>query len=148
MNNPVDEKIASVESVEAANKLWHGAAPATLPGLSCARWQYWRSEPYLAEAQRWSHTGSFGCRAAAGELAWSAETYGISGYDPTPSSTPELVLKRIHPEEMDLVKQTLDRATRDKSDLDFEPRLRMPKTRRCEVYGRRKYGKEFPAETR
>jgi len=40
-----------------------------------------RSEAYLAEAQRISHTGSFGCKATSGEMFWSEETFRIFGYD-------------------------------------------------------------------
>src|SRR5258708_31685010 len=36
-----------------------------------------RSEAYLAEAQRLSHTGSFGCNASSGEMFWSEETFRI-----------------------------------------------------------------------
>src|SRR6266481_5695205 len=40
-----------------------------------------RSEAYLAEAQKLSHTGSFGWRPDTGEIVWSDETYGIFEYD-------------------------------------------------------------------
>ena len=36
-----------------------------------------RSEAYLAEAQRLSHTGSFGWNVQSGEHYWSEETYRI-----------------------------------------------------------------------
>ena len=36
-----------------------------------------RREAYLTEAQRLSHTGSFGWRPASGEIVWSDETYRI-----------------------------------------------------------------------
>ena len=36
-----------------------------------------RSEMYLAEAQRLSHTGSFGRNIATGEVFWSEETKGF-----------------------------------------------------------------------
>ena len=42
-----------------------------------------RSEAYLAEAQRLSHTGSFGWNLYTGEIIWSAETYRIFEYDRT-----------------------------------------------------------------
>ena len=38
-----------------------------------------QSEAYLAEAQRLSHTGSFGWRVATGEILWSEETFRIVG---------------------------------------------------------------------
>ena len=40
-----------------------------------------RSEAYLAEAQRLSHTGSFGWRVSSGEIIWSEETFRIFQYD-------------------------------------------------------------------
>src|SRR6266436_4888166 len=42
-----------------------------------------RSEAYLAEAQRLSHTGSFGWRPSTGEITWSDETFRIFQYDRT-----------------------------------------------------------------
>ena len=36
-----------------------------------------RSEAYLAEAQRLSHTGTFGWRVSTGEILWSEETFRI-----------------------------------------------------------------------
>ena len=36
-----------------------------------------RSEAYLAEAQRLSHTGSFGWKPSNGEIIWSEETFRI-----------------------------------------------------------------------
>ena len=41
-----------------------------------------RSEAYLAEAQKLSHTGSFGWDVSSGEIYWSQETFRIFGYDP------------------------------------------------------------------
>ena len=40
-----------------------------------------RREGYLAEAQRLSHTGSFGWKTDNGEIVWSDETYRIFEYD-------------------------------------------------------------------
>jgi len=85
-----------------------------------------QSEAYLAEAQRLSRTGSFGWNVATGELIWSDETFCIVGYDRTIKPTLELVFKRIHPEDVGYVKQTLDRVTREETNLDFEHRLLMP----------------------
>jgi PAS domain S-box-containing protein len=76
------------------------------------------SEGYLAEAQRLSHTGSFGWRIPSGELFWSEETFQIFQYDQTRGPTVELFLRRVHPEDADLVKQTVDQASKD--GVDFE----------------------------
>ena len=85
-----------------------------------------RSETYLAEAQKLSHTGSFGWNISTGELTWSAETFCILGYDVAPKPKLELVLQRVHPEDLALVQQAIEAASREGADLDFEHRLLMP----------------------
>src|SRR5258706_14352186 len=85
-----------------------------------------RSEAYLAEAQRLSHTGSFGWRVSTGEIIWSEETYRIFQYDRNTTPTVESVLQRVHPEDASHVKQTIERASQDGKDFDFEHRLLMP----------------------
>jgi len=85
-----------------------------------------RSEAYLAEAQRLSLTGSFGWNVSTGEIIWSKETYCILGYDRATKPNLDLVLKRVHPEDRTLVQQTIDGATHNLTDLDFEYRLLMP----------------------
>jgi PAS domain S-box-containing protein len=85
-----------------------------------------RSEAYLAEAQRLSHTGSFGWSASTGEVFWSEETYRIAGYDPATKPTLELVFQRIHPDDVAKVQESVDGALQNGKDLDFEHRLLMP----------------------
>ncbi len=84
------------------------------------------SEAYLAEAQRLSHTGSFGWRPSTGEIIWSEETFRIFQYDRTTAPTAELSLQRVHPEDAALVKQTIQRAARDGQNFEHEHRLLMP----------------------
>ena len=85
-----------------------------------------RREAYLEEAQRLSHTGSFGWRPSTGEIFWSEETFRIFQYDQTTIPTVELVVQRVHPEDAASAKQTLERALHDGSNFDFEHRLLMP----------------------
>src|SRR5437660_7420540 len=85
-----------------------------------------QSEAYLAEAQRLSHTGSFGWKPSTDEIIWSEETFRIFRYDRSTKPTVELVLKRVHPQDAAFVKQTIQRASRDGRDFDFEHRLLMP----------------------
>ena len=85
-----------------------------------------RSEAYLAEAQRLSHTGSFGWDVSSGKLYWSEETFRIFECDRADRPTAEFVLQRTHPDDRARVQQTLDRAGQEKGDLDFEHRLLMP----------------------
>ncbi len=85
-----------------------------------------RSEAYLAEAQRLSRTGSFGWRVSTGEIIWSEETFRIFQYDRTTTPTVELILRRVHPEDVALVKQTIERASQDGKNFEHEYRLLMP----------------------
>src|SRR6202043_1902829 len=64
-----------------------------------------RSEAYLAEAQRVSHTGSFGWDVSSGQIFWSEETFRILEYDRTIQPTVELVFRRTHPEDRALVQR-------------------------------------------
>jgi len=82
-----------------------------------------RSEAYLAEAQRLSHTGSFGWRPEDGEVVWSDETYRIFEYDSTVKPTGDSAMRRIHPQDRALVQQVLDRASQTGTDFEHEYRL-------------------------
>jgi PAS domain S-box-containing protein len=85
-----------------------------------------RSEAYLAEAQRLSHTGSFGWKVSSGEIFWSDETFRIFQCDPGTKPTVDFVLSRVHHEDYDLAQQHIDRASRDGEGFDFEHRLQLP----------------------
>ena len=84
------------------------------------RWQY------LAEAQRLSHSGTFGWKVHTGELVWSDETYRILGFARETQPTLDLVFDRVHPEDRDRLQQLRDRATQNGMDLDIEHRLLLP----------------------
>jgi PAS domain S-box-containing protein len=85
-----------------------------------------RSEAYLAEAQRVSHTGSFGWSVSSGHIVWSDETFRIFEYDPASEPTVQAIVQRTHPEDKALVEETLDQAVGDRRAFDFEHRLLMP----------------------
>jgi PAS domain S-box-containing protein len=85
-----------------------------------------RSEAFLAEGQSISSTGSFGWNVLSGEIYWSEETYKIFEHDRAAKPTLEWALQRFHPEDRDLVQQTLDRASREGTNFDFEHRLLIP----------------------
>jgi PAS domain S-box-containing protein len=85
-----------------------------------------RSEAYLAEAQKLSHTGSFGLDILSGKIYWSQETFRIFEYEPPTEPTLELVLHRTHPEDRQKVRQEIDSFSQEKKDFDFEHRLLMP----------------------
>jgi PAS domain S-box-containing protein len=85
-----------------------------------------RSEAYLAEAQRLSHTGSFGWTPSTGELHWSDETFRILEYDPIIEPTIEQVLQRIHPDDLAMMRQLFDETSRGEKDFNVKHRLLMP----------------------
>jgi signal transduction histidine kinase len=85
-----------------------------------------RTDAYLSEAQRLSHTGSFGWDVSSGKIYWSQETFRIFGYDSTIEPTVELVLARTHPQDRALVQQVIDRVSLERKDFDLEHRLQMP----------------------
>jgi PAS domain S-box-containing protein len=85
-----------------------------------------RSEAYLAEAQRISHTGSFGCKASSGEMFWSEETFQIFGYDRGAKPALEAILRRVHPNDKAMVQGQIDSATSQGKDCNLEYRLLLP----------------------
>jgi signal transduction histidine kinase/DNA-binding NarL/FixJ family response regulator len=85
-----------------------------------------KSEAYLAEAQRLGHTGSFGWKPSTGEIFWSEETFRIFQYDRSMKPTAELILQRVHPEDVPSAKETVECATRDGKDFEHEYRLVVP----------------------
>src|SRR3984957_18821096 len=82
-------------------------------GLSRAEEALRRSEAYLAEAQKLSHTGSFGWNVSSGKIYWSQETFRIFGYAPPAEPTLEIVFRRTHPEDRTLVRQMIDRVSQE-----------------------------------
>ena len=85
-----------------------------------------RSEAYLAEAQRVSHTGSFGWSVSSGHIVWSNETFRILEYDPANQPTVQGIVERTHPEDRAFIQAKLDKAARDMQAFDFEHRFLMP----------------------
>jgi PAS domain S-box-containing protein len=84
-----------------------------------------RSEAYLAEAQRLTHTGSFGWSVHSGEIRWSDETFRIFECDSKTKPTLEVIFQKSHPEDVAFMKQTIARASQDQKDFDFQHRLLM-----------------------
>jgi signal transduction histidine kinase len=80
----------------------------------------------LDEAQRLSHTGSFGWKVASGDIVWSKETYQILGVNRTVKPSIDLILQHIHQDDRELVQLELDRVVRGEQDCDNEYRLLMP----------------------
>ncbi len=84
------------------------------------------SEAYLAEAQRLSHTGSFGWRPDTGEIVWSDETYRIFGYDHALKPTIDLVVQRVHPEDRPDFLKVIEIASAGATQFEHTYRLLQP----------------------
>jgi PAS domain S-box-containing protein len=84
-----------------------------------------RSEAYLAEAQRLSHTGTWAFDATTMRyLYWSDESYRIWGLDPEEGlPSRETVWQRIHPDDRDRVWEEVQEALRQKNDYAGEFRI-------------------------
>jgi len=86
-----------------------------------------RSETYLAEGQRLSHTGSWARNVSSGEVFWSQETFRIYGFDSEKAkpSYPTF-LERIHPDDRPLVEQTVNTAVHERTDWELDYRIVLP----------------------
>src|SRR5271170_2701031 len=90
-----------------------------------------RSEAFLAEAQQLSRVGSFSWRPATDEITtdeitWSEQLYRIFQIDRDAQVTFELIGTRIHPEDLSVVREHIERSRRDRSNVQLEFRLQMP----------------------
>src|SRR5437773_219621 len=86
-----------------------------------------RSEAFLTEGQRISHTGSWSWNVASGKVAWSEEHFRIFGFDPAKTEPSfQLFLETVHPEDRSFIERSLDEAVRELSGFDIEFRLALP----------------------
>jgi PAS domain S-box-containing protein len=92
-----------------------------------AEQQLRRSEAFLAEAQRISHTGSWGWTISSGKVTWSAEHYRMLGFDPAGAeASVDLFLSALHPEDRSRVKDTIENAARVKLPYATDYRVVLP----------------------
>ena len=85
-----------------------------------------RREAYLADAQRLSHTGSFGWETDSGEIVWSDETYRIFEYDRSVKPTIDSLVQRVHPEDRIGVKEVINRSLEGEPEFEHAYRLLLP----------------------
>src|ERR1700751_783969 len=85
-----------------------------------------RSETYLAEAQRLSHSGVSAYNETA-ILYGSEETYRIWGFDPAQGvPSREAVFQRIHPDDRERLSTEVQRAVSEKRDYSTAYRIVLP----------------------
>ena len=81
----------------------------------------------LAEAQRVAHVGSWEWDIARDRITWSEELYRLFGVDPgSRRLTYESYLERIHPDDLQLVRETVDRAYSEREPFEMEHRVLRP----------------------
>src|SRR6266513_1996043 len=83
-----------------------------------------RSEAFLAEGQRISHTGSWSWKGSSGEVSWSEEHFRIFGFDPEKTEPSfHLFMETVHPEDLSFIERSLDEAIKEKRGFDLEVRM-------------------------
>src|SRR5882762_2658547 len=82
-----------------------------------------RSEAFLAEGQKISHTGSWAVKFPSEEVFWSHEMFRIYGLDlETTKLSQQFVFQLIHPEDRAFVREAFERAVRERTDFEVEHR--------------------------
>src|SRR6266404_3450869 len=83
-----------------------------------------KSEAFLTEGQRISHTGSWGWNVSNGKVAWSEEHFRIFGFDPEKTEPSfQLFSETVHPEDRLFIKRSLDEAVKEKRGFNIEFRI-------------------------
>ena len=85
-----------------------------------------RSQAFIAESQRLARLGGFSWRVESGQIMWSDQLYRIFEFEPGGLVTLERIGSRVHPEDIPLLGDMIERAQRAASDLEYEHRLLMP----------------------
>jgi PAS domain S-box-containing protein len=87
-----------------------------------------RSEAYLAEGQRLSHTGSWAWNPVTLQtLYWSEEMFRIFGLNPQEGlPTAEAFWQRIHPEDLGSARELLMKAAHRSIEYEHEHRILLP----------------------
>ncbi len=89
-----------------------------------------RSEAYLAEAQRLTHTGSFAVKVSTEEQTHSSDEHSrLFGFDPK-RGIPSLeeLFQRVHPEDRATCTEALARGIREATKFELEYRVVLPQS--------------------
>ncbi|MCU1298968.1 MAG: domain S-box protein [Acidobacteriaceae bacterium] len=96
-----------------------------------------RSEGYLAEVQRLSHTGTWAWTPAmGGSRYWSDECYRVLGFDPQ-DGVPrfETFFSRVHPDDQPGLKERLARVVREQVNFEVDYRIIHPGGKSRDIHG-------------
>jgi PAS domain S-box-containing protein len=94
------------------------------------------SEAYLADAQRFSHTGSWAATPGSEEIRyWSEECYRVLGFDPQEGQPRlETFFQRIHPDDVAMYVEQSGRAARERTGFEFDFRIVHPSGEIRDIY--------------
>src|SRR6202022_2590743 len=110
---------------EVIDQITHLAGAAIQQKLAQEKLQ--RSEAYLAEAEKLTHTGSWVWDPRTDKVLYcSDEMFRIFGLDPRSLPTRENFRQRIHPEDRDWVKKRFEKSLRERVDSFAEYRVLLP----------------------
>jgi signal transduction histidine kinase len=84
-----------------------------------------RSAAFLAQGQHLSSTGTFSWRLDTDDIRFSEEANRIFEFDADSRVSLEQIADRVHPEDIQLLSETVEFARRTGGDVDYEIRLRL-----------------------
>jgi PAS domain S-box-containing protein len=113
----------SLHDLEIIEQITHLAGVAIERTLTQEALQ--RSEAYLAEAQRLTHTGSWAWNVRTGSHFWSQEVFRIYEYDPGMTPTWDFLLERAHPEDRSEIERRVKMESTQKEWTDSESDFRI-----------------------
>jgi PAS domain S-box-containing protein len=99
---------------------------AALSERRAAEGELHRERASLAEAQELAHLGSWEWSIAENRVSWSNELFHIYGLDPGTEVTYGSYLEHIHPDDRQLVRDTVTQALRDREPFSFDHRIVRP----------------------
>jgi PAS domain S-box-containing protein len=85
-----------------------------------------RSEAFLVEGQHLARIGNFSWRVGTGDITWSEQIYRMFGFEPGTRVVLETLGSRVHPEDVPMLHDMVEKARRGVSDFEYEHRLLMP----------------------
>jgi C4-dicarboxylate-specific signal transduction histidine kinase len=85
-----------------------------------------RSEAFLAEGQYLGRIGNFSWLVASDEIKWSEQLYRIFELEPNVPVTLGLIGSRVHPDDIPLLYDMIEKARRGVGDFEYAHRLLLP----------------------
>jgi PAS domain S-box-containing protein len=85
-----------------------------------------RSEAFLAEGQNLGRVGNFSWLVETNEIRWSEQLYRTFEFEREVTVTLELIGSRVHPEDLPLMNDMIEKAQHAASDFEYAHRLLMP----------------------